>query len=98
MPRDTHVWQLFIKPKELNEYLLNAGFSPQEMTGSAPSFSPSALVNAAWSRLKGESANQPPPVIKMGQSSLEAGLYMGWTPNDLCLAISPPDWSLQGRP
>ena len=49
MPRDTHVWQLFIKSKELNEYLLNAGFSPQEMTGFAPSFSPSALVNAAWS-------------------------------------------------
>jgi len=78
MPKDTHVWQMFIKPQELNEYLQNAGFSPQEMTGFAPSFSPSALVNAAWSRLKGESANHPRPVVKMGQSSLKAGLYMGW--------------------
>jgi len=78
MPRDTHVWHMFIKPEELDAYLLKAGFAPQEMTGFAPSFSPSALVNATLSRMKGESPKKSASVVTMGQSSIRAGLYMGW--------------------
>ena len=78
VPKDTHVWHMFIKPEELKQYLVNAGFSPQEMTGFSPSFSPSALVKAAVSRLKGESPQKTAPVVRMGESSFRAGLYMGW--------------------
>ncbi len=78
MPRNTHVWHMFIKPKELNDFLLKAGFSPRDITGFAPGFSAKALLRAAVSRLKGEPPGALRREITMGPSSMKAGLYMGW--------------------
>ena len=78
VPKDTHVWRMFIKPDELEGFLLEAGFSPREMTGFAPSFSPSALMDTASARWKGESLRKVGSIVRMGESSVKAGLYMGW--------------------
>ena len=81
MPKNTHVWHMFIKPKELRGFLLQAGFSPGDVTGLAPGFSPSALINTALSSRKGKGGGAPKKIasaIKVGPSCMKAGLYMGW--------------------
>ena len=69
---------MFIKPKELKTFLLNAGFSPGAMTGFAPRFSPTALVNSTLSSAKAESSHKRNSAIRMGPSYFKDGLYMGW--------------------
>ena len=68
---------MFIKPDELNGLLLEAGFSPREIRGLAPIFSSSALKKTVSTRSKGESPAKPGAVVKLGESSFKAGLYMG---------------------
>ena len=78
MPKNTHVWHMFIKPKELETFLQNAGFTLGALTGFAPGFSPTALVKASLSRLKGGPSQKKYRPVTMGASCFKAGLYMGW--------------------
>ncbi len=54
MPPNLHVWQMFIKPKEIKELLQKNGFDWKEHEGSSPNVSIPKMLGYLRKRTKGE--------------------------------------------
>ena len=54
MPPNLHVWEMFIKPKEIKELLLKNNFVWKEHTGSSPNISIPKMLSYLRKRTKGE--------------------------------------------
>ena len=53
-PPNLHVWEMFIKPEEIKELLLQNGFEWKEHTGSQPNVSIPKMLSYLRKRTKGE--------------------------------------------
>ncbi|HEX4348532.1 MAG TPA: bifunctional 2-polyprenyl-6-hydroxyphenol methylase/3-demethylubiquinol 3-O-methyltransferase UbiG [Vicinamibacterales bacterium] len=54
MPRNLHVWRMFIKPQELTALLSENGFEPGEPRGMSAHMSPLRMLSLLRARAKGE--------------------------------------------
>jgi 2-polyprenyl-6-hydroxyphenyl methylase/3-demethylubiquinone-9 3-methyltransferase len=54
MPPNLHVWEMFIKPKEIISLLERNGFEPKGQRGTSPNLSIPKMLSALRKRVKGE--------------------------------------------
>ncbi len=79
MPKNLHVWDMFIKPKELKKHLVARGFDNKDIKGLAPSVNPLTMLYYLRKRAKGQcSIPQLGQKIKLRESRDKSMLYLGW--------------------
>lgn len=79
MPRNLHVWEMFIKPRELKKHLVARGFENRNITGLAPAVNPLAMLFYLRKRAKGQySIRQLGQKLKLRESRDKSMLYLGW--------------------
>jgi len=79
MPKDLHVWEMFIKPSELKLHLQKSGFDNQDVTGLAPDVNPLKMLYYLRKRVKGElTIRDLGQKLKLRESRDKSMLYLGW--------------------
>lgn len=79
MPKDLHVWEMFIKPSELLVHLENSGFSNQDVVGLAPNINPLKMLYYLRQRAKGRlTIRDLGQKLRLVESSDKSMLYLGW--------------------
>ncbi len=81
LPKDLHVWSVFIKPRELEQLMTQSGLSSQHFTGYRPRLNISTLLQAAKEikvRLGRVDPYQMENFIHMHPSRFTQVHYMGW--------------------
>lgn len=79
MPRNLHVWEMFIKPAELEAQLVAKGFTARDIVGLAPSTNPFAMLYYLRRRVKGTlSMKEIGERLKLVESRDKSILYVGW--------------------
>lgn len=79
MPKDLHVWEMFIKPSELVQHLSANGFVSKDITGLAPDFNPLMMLYYLRKRVKGEyTLADLAKKIRLVESRDKRLLYLGW--------------------
>jgi 2-polyprenyl-6-hydroxyphenyl methylase/3-demethylubiquinone-9 3-methyltransferase len=79
MPKDLHVWQMFIKPKELLSHLRKNGFENKGLRGISPETNPLAMMFYLWKRAKGDlTVRDLGKKLKLKESGDKTVLYAGW--------------------
>lgn len=79
MPENLHVWEMFIKPRELHAHFSNHGLANGDIVGLAPAVNPLVMLYYLNQRVKGrigmrEMGNK----IKLKESRDKSMLYAGW--------------------
>ena len=78
MPRDLHVWRMFITPGELQGCLLEYGLQPRDLVGASPKGNPLLALKAIRAFKKGKmSADDVGALASMRPSRNIRGSYMG---------------------
>ena len=79
MPRNMHVWPMFIKPRELNDSLLKYNLVKRDLVGAAPKGNPLLALKAIRDFKKGRiTAADVGEVASMRRSRNIKGSYMGY--------------------
>ncbi len=79
MPKDLHVWEMFIKPRELKKHLVARGFDNKDIKGLAPAVNPITMLYYLRKRAKGQySIAQLGQKLKLRESRDKSMLYLGW--------------------
>ena len=77
VPPDTHDWDRFITPFELDASLARAGLQVHDLTGLGPSLDPRAVGRALLHRATGR-MDRNDALALVGPRPFESVLYMGW--------------------
>ena len=77
VPPDTHDWDRFITPCELDASLARAGLQVHDLTGLGPSLEPVAVGRALLHRATGR-MDRNDALALVGPTPFESVLYMGW--------------------
>jgi 2-polyprenyl-6-hydroxyphenyl methylase / 3-demethylubiquinone-9 3-methyltransferase len=79
LPRDLHVWRMFVKPGELRSLLERNGLEWKEHRGLVPDHSIPRLLGYLRKRAKGEwTYAELAARIRMVESRFTTAMYMGW--------------------
>ena len=78
LEKNTHVWHMFIKPKELRVLLDKTNLTPMHETGFSPSSSPIKFLQSMIARYKGKPPAEWVALLELGPSPIKAAMYIGW--------------------
>ena len=79
MPKDLHVWEMFIKPRELHGHFTSHGLNNQDTTGLAPAINPLSMLYYLNQRVKGKiGMREVGQKIRLKESRDKSMLYLGW--------------------
>jgi 2-polyprenyl-6-hydroxyphenyl methylase/3-demethylubiquinone-9 3-methyltransferase len=84
IPRDVHVWEKFIRPRELSVALEQHGLSKCEFTGLSPAFRPVAVIGGLLRKKLGKiNFAELGSRLKLQQSNDQSVSYMGFAVRSL---------------
>ena len=79
MPKNMHVWNMFITPRELTQVMQRQGLIRRDLVGASPSGSPLSALKAIRRFKRGEfTARQVGAITSMRVSRNVRGSYMGY--------------------
>ena len=79
VPKDTHVWSMFIAPSRLNSIMQNVGLAPQAECGLGPQKILSAIPNIIKYKLGLSSPSEMGLSLGLGPVRNKMLVYMGWS-------------------
>lgn len=82
VPRNTHLWNMFIKPEELKSVLDKAGLRLQHETGLGLDVDWQSIPSALTNSLKHKRLSEALKPVQVGVTPLKQILYMGWAINE----------------
>jgi len=91
IPRDMHVWDMFVRPEELSRALLKSHLLPREMTGLSPAASPFVSAFTILRRKAGLISYQRMGELLPLKKSLDMSVsYMGYAEKSHFAACAAP--------
>jgi 2-polyprenyl-6-hydroxyphenyl methylase/3-demethylubiquinone-9 3-methyltransferase len=78
LPKNTHVWHMFIKPKELHQCFTQAALTLKHETGFSPAPSLIGFIKSMIARAKGQPPAHWVGLLKISENPIKAAMYLGW--------------------